>query len=132
MLNGADGTHNVMFTLALGVLAIGVFDRLNERKPLCIMMILLVMAYAHWIGADYEWRGILMIVLFYMFRQNRACQLLLVFPLMMHYGITGAFLACIVLLAYDGTRGFAKERIAKYEFYLFYPVHLYIMFLISK
>lgn len=36
----------------------------------------------------------------------------------LHYGITGAFLACIVLPAYDGTRGFAKGRIAKYGFNL--------------
>lgn len=129
LLNGADGTHNVMFTLALGVLAIGGFDKLKERKPLCIIAILVVMAYAHWIGADYEWRGILMIVLFYIFRQNRACQLLLAFPLMMYYGIMGAFLACIVLLAYDGTRGFAKGRIAKYGFYLFYPLHLLVIWI---
>lgn len=129
LLNGADGTHNVMFTLALGVLAIGVFDRLKERKPLCICMILAIMIYAGWIGTDYEWRGILTIVLFYMFRQNRACQLLMVFPIMMHYGIIGALLACIVLPAYDGTRGFAKGQITRYGFYLFYPLHLFVILL---
>lgn len=132
LLNGADGTHNVMFTLALGVLAIGVFDKLKEHKPFCICMILIVMACAHRIGSDYEWRGILMIVIFYMLRSDRFCQILLTFPLMMHYGIMGSFLACAALFLYDGTRGFAKGWIAKLGFYLFYPVHLYIMFLISK
>lgn len=127
LLNGADGTHNVMFTLALGALAIGVFDKLKERKPFCICMILFVMAYAYWIGADYEWRGILMIILFYMLRQNRAAQLLLAFPLMMHYGTTGALLACAVLFLYDGTRGFAKGWIARLGFYLFYPIHLLVI-----
>ncbi len=124
LLNGADGTHNVMFTLALGVLAIGVFDKLVERRLLCVCCLLSLAWLATLTGVDYEWRGILMIVLFYMLRSNRACQLLLTFPLMMHYGITGVFLACAVLLLYDGTRGFAKGRIAKYGFYLFYPVHL--------
>lgn len=32
LLNGADGTHNVMFTLALGVAVMAAFDRLNEHK----------------------------------------------------------------------------------------------------
>lgn len=127
LLNGADGMHNVMFTLALGVLAIGIFDKLKERKPLCICMILVVMAYAQWMGSDYGWRGILMIVLCYMFRKNQLCQLLLVFPFMMHYGIIGALLACAVLFLYDGTRGFAKGHIAKYGFYLFYPLHLLLI-----
>lgn len=129
LLNGADGTHNVMFTLALGVLTLGIFDRLKDRKLLCICMILIVTAYAHWIGSDYEWRGILMIVLFYMLRQNRPCQLLLAFPLMIHYGITGALLACGVLLLYDGTRGFAKGWVSKFGFYLFYPLHLFLLWL---
>ena len=30
LLNGADGTHNVMFTLALGVLALTAFERLRS------------------------------------------------------------------------------------------------------
>lgn len=127
LLSGADGTHNVMFTLALGVLALGIFDRLKERKLLCICMILIVTTYAHWIGSDYEWRGILMIVLFYMLRQNRTCQLILTFPLMIHYGVIGAFLACAVLFLYDGTRGFARGKMPKFGFYLFYPLHLLVI-----
>ena len=34
LLNGADGTHNVMFTLALGVLALAAFERLREHRVL--------------------------------------------------------------------------------------------------
>ena len=30
LLNGADGTHNVMFTLALGVVALAVFEKLKR------------------------------------------------------------------------------------------------------
>lgn len=54
---------------------------------------------------------------------------LMVFPIMMHYGITGALLACIVLPAYDGTRDFAKGQITRYGFYLFYPLHLFVILL---
>ena len=112
LLNGADGTHNVMFTLALGVAAMAAFDR--------------------------GWRGILMIFLFHLFgslynRQQsnslsvRLLQLAFTFPFMAHYGITGALLACSVIFLYDGTRGFIKGNMAKYGFYAFYPLHLLLI-----
>ena len=110
LLNGADGTHNVMFTLALGVAALAVFD---------------------------EWRGVLIIVVFYLLGMvkntpvtlRRMLQLLFAFPIMMHYGITGALLACAVIFLYDGTRGFIHGNVAKYGFYAFYPVHLFLLWL---
>ena len=56
-------------------------------------------------------------------------QLLFAFPLMMHYGITGALLACAVIFLYDGTRGFIHGNVAKYGFYAFYPAHLILIYL---
>ena len=55
---------------------------------------------------------------------GRKAQLFCAFPLMMHYGIVGALLACLVISSYDGTRGFIYGKVAKYGFYAFYPVHL--------
>ena len=140
LLNGIDGTHNVMFTLFLGVATLAVFDRLCEHGPLCCFSILILCFLAWWSGVDYDWRGILMIAMFYMLRhqtiipwlsRHRVCfpsqaiiQLLFTFPLMMHYGITGAILASIVIFLYDGTRGNIKGTVAKYSFYAFYPLHL--------
>ena len=116
LLNGMDGTHNVMFTLAL-------------------------MAWlAAWLGTDYEWRGVLVITVFYLLGMakntpvtlRRMLQLLFAFPLMMHYGITGALLACSVIFLYDGTRGFIHGNMAKYGFYGFYPAHLIIIWLFAR
>lgn len=72
MLNGADGTHNVMFTLALGVAALAVFDRLCEHGPLSFVGVSGVAALAWWLGTDYDWRGVLMIFLFYTSMRFRA------------------------------------------------------------
>ena len=146
LLNGADGTHNVMFTLALGVAALAVFDRLCEHGPLCCFSILIVCFFAWWSGVDYDWRGILMIVILYMLRRqtiepcicrNRISfpsqslmQILFTFPLMMHYGIVGAILASAVIFLYDGTRGNIKGAVAKYSFYAFYPLHLAVLCII--
>ncbi len=147
LLNGYDGTHNVMFTLAIGVAALAVFDRLCEHQTLCVIAITLLLALAYWMGVDYDWRGVLMIVLFYMLRHQtiepwsdryEICfpsqairQIIFTLPLMIHYGVAGAILASLVIFLYDGTRGHIKGAVAKYSFYAFYPIHLIILHLIS-
>lgn len=141
LLNGADGTHNVMFTLALGVAAMAAFDRLNEHKNVSLILVLFTALFAGLLGMDYGWRGILMIFLFHLFRSLynrqrsnspsvRLLQLAFTFPFTAHYGITGALLACFVIFLYDGTRGFIKGNLAKYGFYAFYPLHLIVIWLL--
>lgn len=127
LLNGADGTHNVLFTLALAA-----FEAMKKDGILCGAVILSIAGFASWSGVDYEWRGILMMVVFYLlgnisnpsFPSGRKAQLFCAFTFMMHYGIVGALLACLVIARYDGTRGFIHGKVAKYGFYAFYPVHL--------
>lgn len=46
---------------------------------------------------------------------------------MMHYGVMGSVVACMILYVYNGTRGFVQGSIAKYGFYAFYPVHLIVL-----
>ncbi len=143
LLNGADGTHNVMFTLALGVAALAIFDRLSDHGPIAFLSVALTAAAAWWLKTDYDWRGVLMIVLFYILRyrtirpwleRRHICfpsqallQIIFAFPLMTHYGLTGAMLAGAVIFLYDGTRGFIRGKTAKYAFYAVYPVHLLLI-----
>lgn len=139
LLNGADGTHNVLFTLALGVMALAAIKVLKKDGILCGAVILSIAGFATWSGVDYEWRGILMMVVFYLlgnvsnpsFPSGRKAQLFCAFPLMMHYGIVGALLACLVIACYDGTHGFIHGKVAKYGFYAFYPVHMVFFYCIS-
>lgn len=127
LLNGADGTHNVMFTLALGVGALAIFEKYHQRKFICFCMIALIAIFATCLGTDYEWRGISLIVICYMMREHRLLLLLFALSLMIYYGIVGAIMAAIVLSLYDGTRGFIQGSTAKYGFYAFYPVHLFLL-----
>lgn len=140
LLNGYDGTHNVMFTLAIGVIALSAFDRLCEHGPLCFIAISLFGLLAWTTDTDYEWRGVMMIVIFYMMRfqtirpwmerhsfpmvNQTVLQVLFAFPLMMNYGLAGALIASIMIFLYDGTRGAIKGDVAKYSFYAVYPLHL--------
>ena len=132
LLNGADGTHNVMFTLALGVATLMVLENLLQRSPIQGFLWTLGMAgLASWLGLDYEWRGILVIVIFYLFNgyshsfpYSRGMQFFSIFVLMMHYGVIGAILACMFQYLFYETRGFIQGSIAKNGFYSFYSVHL--------
>lgn len=137
LLNGADGAHNVMFTLALGVATLMVLENLQQCSLILIFLWTLGMAgLASWLGVDYEWRGILVIVFFYLFNgygysfpYSKGMQFFCTFALMMHYGVIGAVMACMILYVYNGTRGFVQGSIAKYGFYAFYPVHLIVIIL---
>lgn len=125
-LNGNDGTHNVMFTLALGVVTLAIIDRLHYHKVLCISIVLAIALLAAYFGVDYGWRGILVIVFFHIIK-DKTIKLLFALPLLMHYGIVGALLASITFSLYNGQRGFIKGSVAKYGFYAFYPVHLWVI-----
>lgn len=133
LLNGADGTHNVMFTLALGVAALAAFERLRGHRALAIAAILLAALLAEVSGLDYGWRGIVVILVLHLFRSKkysqsaRLLQLAFAFPFLSHYGTIGTLLACSVILLYDGTRGIIHGKVAKYGFYAIYPVHLVII-----
>ena len=52
LLNGADGTHNVMFTLSLGVVALAIFDRMCEHGPLSFIGISGIAVLAWWLGTE--------------------------------------------------------------------------------
>lgn len=135
LLNGTDGTHNVMFTLALGVATLMVLENLLQRSLVLGFLWTLGMAgLAFWLGVDYEWGGILVIVIFYLFnvyghsfQYSRGMQFFCTFVLMMHYGVIGAIMACMILYLYNRKRGFVQGSIAKYGFYAFYPIHLIIL-----
>lgn len=129
-----------MFTLAMGVAALAVFDRLCEHGLLSFAGVSGVAAIAWWLGTDYGWRGVLMFFLFYILRHGTMrpwlerssthfpsqalLQIIFTFPLMARYGTAGAMLASAVIFLYDGTRGFIRGNTAKYVFYAVYPVHL--------
>ena len=139
LLNGADGTHNVMFTLALGVATLMVLENLLQRSMVLGFFWTLGMAgLAFWLEVDYEWRGILLIIISYLyntyahyFPYSRGMQFFCTFALMMHFGVIGAVMGCMVLYLYNGKRGFIQGYIEKYIYYSMYPIHLLFIIVIS-
>lgn len=130
-------SQNVFFTLLIGLMVITAMHRLELLFKdkfflycLCRAIVLVTgMAAAWFLQTDYSYIGILTIALLYAFHHKRtvaatgAC-FFLCFSSSME--IT-SLIAVPLIGAYNGKRGLSL----KYVFYLFYPIHLLILYLIS-
>jgi TraX protein. len=123
---------NIFFTLAIGLLCI---IGIQERKW---WIVLIGSFFAYCLNLDYSYVGVLLIVLFYLFRNIPilslivvGCHLLFIetgYPLTI--GLSMQSLAALSLpLIYIRTK--LNFRINKYVFYIFYPVHFIILYLID-
>ena len=139
LLEGSN--NNVFLTLTLGLAAITAMDAVDQAFPLmetiswrkqicrCFLMIASVVVpvmAAYGLHTDYGMAGVLSIILWYVFRQQRLLAAGLV---VLELGLTcgtiefWAILILIPLFLYNGKQG----PKAKWFFYLFYPVHLLIL-----
>lgn len=122
--------QNVFFTLFLGVMLLYLLEKGGEW-PVKIMEVLMFMWIAVMLRTDYSFKGILLISMFYFLREYRWVSLaggalwnFLWNNPIQEYGV----FSVIPLALYNGERG----RSMKYFFYVFYPLHLMILFLIFK
>jgi hypothetical protein len=122
--------QNVYFTLALGLCALVLLDRLKYRYEIRFILARLavigVFAYMGQIfEVDYHWKGILFIIMFYYCYNIEKWKRNIIGICAFAYEIT-APLAFIPIQLYNGKRG----RQNKYLFYAIYPLHLLILGLI--
>ena len=121
--------QNVFFTLLLGVFLMYMLQRTN-RIYVKLCYILLAMWAALTAGMSYDYRGILLIMIYYVCRNNTAAKIVLgavwnlIWTGVQQFGV----LASIPIALYNGEKG----RSMKYIFYVFYPVHLLILYFISS
>lgn len=122
--------QNVFFTLAIGLLTIMVYKKVEESalsNPMAKWFLQLAAAAAggftaEFLRTDYGMLGVVVIVAFYAVRSNRFMQIAMGCILFVE-NIT-ALLAFIPVSLYNGTRGLN----VKWLFYVFYPVHLLILY----
>lgn len=122
--------QNVFFTLFLGVMLLYLLEKGGEW-PVKVMEVLLFMWIAVMLKTDYSFKGILLISMFYFLREYRWIRLaggalwnFLWNNPIQEYGV----LSVIPLALYNGERG----KSMKYFFYIFYPLHLMILFMLFK
>lgn len=122
--------QNVFFTLLIGIGMMVLLER-NREWPVKAVILLLAMWLAVLIRSDYNFRGILLIFVFYIFHESRWLAVtagglwnFLYQGVIQKYGV----LSVLPLSLYNGERG----RKMKYFFYIFYPAHLLLLYGISR
>lgn len=127
-----DFNHqNVFFTLLLGVIGIDLAQRWKSKLNTILIFIILVIV-AEFLRTDYGGSGIVFIFFYYLLYQKKVVkQLAFVLENYLLYGsgvqIYASF-AVLPMLLYNGKKGPSL----KYVFYVFYPAHLLILYLISR
>lgn len=134
-------TLNILFTLALGLLALTVYDK-SKNKLLGILFVIFSAILAQLLHCDYGWFGIATIYIFYIFKNKKIyMNMFFVFTTFINYLYYFAktlrieylliFLFCTLSLIpinlYNGKKG----KNIKYFLYIFYPLHLIVLYLIT-
>ena len=130
-------TQNVFFTLFLGLLAVLLLKAPNVGRNrwlitgIRVILVLVLVLAAGLARTDYGAGGVIFILVFYVFRS----QLLLksaafaAATAFLYGGIENyAILSLAPILCYNGKRG---PGALKYAFYVFYPAHLLLLYLLA-
>ena len=121
--------QNVFFTLFFGVLMLYAMSEMKSVFMRYVVVIATVLL-CQFLNTDYSSVGILIVFIFYVFRQRRIEKLL--FVGLIFIGLTGGFqlyalLALPLIALHNGEQGPKMKAF----FYLFYPVHLLILYLVD-
>ena len=124
--------QNVFFTLFLGLVAMMghryIEEKIWQNKMLCTFLQIVVWAIcagiAELLHTDYAALGVLCIILLYELRERRFMQVII--GCILFVDNRTAMFGFLLTLFYKGARGIKL----KYVFYLFYPVHLLILYVV--
>lgn len=121
---------NVIFTLMFGAIIIFIwqydgFANKYERLIIGCISTIGICWIAYILDTDYNYRGVLMVLTWYVFpKKYRFIAALVVYGILMTlFGETWAIIGCLLCVLYNGQRG----RQNKYLFYGFYPAHLALL-----
>ena len=121
--------QNVFFTLFLGLCMMACLRQVHG-EVWSAAVVLLFAAAAWTFQCDYHALGILMIAFLYRYRTGSiSIAVPAVFAALLSLGnLCAAAISMVFIYFYDGTRG---KQGNKYVYYLFYPIHILILYLLS-
>ncbi len=122
------GHQNVFFTLCIGLVMMYCLLKASGKFEMMIISLLSFLV-ADLLRTDYGGVGVLMILCFYLFRNDmlwKTISVLFINIALMGGIQTFAVLALIPIYLYNGRQG----KKIKWLFYGFYPIHLLVLFLI--
>ncbi len=136
-----DFSLNILFTLALGLLSLTLYDKV-KNKYIGFIFVILCSVVAQFLHFDYGWFGIAIIFIFYILKKQKSyMNMFFAFTTFINYIYYFAktlrteylliFLFCTLSLIpinlYNGKKG----KNIKYFLYIFYPLHLIVLYLIK-
>jgi len=152
----AQGWYNVFFTLSLGVLAASLLkicikmmkSDINLRRVLCVVATIfgaiavaavpIIIDSVLDIQIDYGMPGVLLVVMFYLAVQHsmKALKITAGISIAVMCLLMGIWIQWFALLALPFIFVFVDRKlkisvVEKYAFYLFYPLHMVVIFLIQ-
>lgn len=127
--------NSVMITLLLGFIALSV---IKSKNNILLKVILVggILIAANYLKGDYGWFGVVVILMFGLTRRlpfrnliQLACLLLL---FVLYKGSIAAYavFAIIPIALYSGKK-VTSSKATQWAFYLFYPVHLLVLYFIG-
>ncbi len=144
--------QNVFFTLTLGLLTICFYKNVKAFLPVKIIVVILIAIFATLINADYGFFGVITIFLFYAFYKHKYYFTFLALWLAFGSYFVGIVISCfngysveqamqinlsmgllqglcafslLFIAKYNNKKG---KQLSKYFFYLFYPLHLLLLY----
>lgn len=120
--------QNVFFTLFIGFLALCIAEALKNHPLFAALSLIAIGIAVPFLVTDFGVKGYLFIVLLYALKENEVFRIL---PAFLLNNFVFSMLAFLPISMYNGKRGFVKGAVLKYAFYLFYPVHLLVIYLIK-
>lgn len=130
---------NIFFTLLLGLASIYIYDK-SKHKFFGIIISIIIGIIAELIHCDYGFYGIAIILLFYVFKNNNllssisfiiAVTINYLIPIIKYgfydiylYLYISTLIPIIFISLYNGKKG----KNTKYLLYLFYPIHLLLIY----
>jgi hypothetical protein len=150
MVNGGNisfirGT-NVFYTLFFGVACAAVYEKVKDKlgdKVIAFMAALPIILFGEVLSTDYGMFGVGLVYALYLARKwngKYAAAAVLAAGMVYLYGIKYNFnyyfllfslIAVTAVLVYNGKRGL-DNRVVKWGFYAFYPLHITLLVIISK
>lgn len=125
---------NVVFTLAGGLLLIHCYESLKSWF-LKYLSIILVLVSAWCFNFEYGALGVLLILVFYIFRKKPFFFIIIGSLIFVVYSIMNQhliYLGSIAALFLIQSISQKKLKLGRYFFYIFYPGHLLVLYLLSQ
>ncbi len=116
--------QNVLWTFLIAMLMLMAVKKYSQSILLKVIIILIFALIAWLLKTDYSHIGVIIVGIYYLYREKNWVKLGATAILFLDMAVIGAALTCL----YNGEKG----KGLKYLFYVFYPAHLLLLYIINS